>query len=273
MRNRKNILLVGVAAVALLAGTGLVSAQNAAKDQGGAAKAKEVTPGASTQPVQGRDTGAAAKAAQSESKIGERAQSAGKPSADKATQNEKSASPSIAQKGTGQNEPGASRSAQDVNRGDEGHQLRNRSAQRQEQKGRTTAQQQTLKRGSAATANEQHQGRAQTAEQKERGDILKGLHADTTKPMQGADVKLNEQQRTTIRDTVIKAHGAPRIGHADFDVSVGTVVPRRDIHVVPVPESLVQIEPEWRGFLYFVYGDEVVVVNPRDMRIVAVLSV
>ena len=112
MRNRKNILLVGVAAVALLAGTGLVSAQNAAKDQGGAAKAKEVTPGASTQPVQGRDTGAAAKAAQSESKIGERAQSAGKPSADKATQNEKSASPSIAQKGTGQNEPGASRSAQ-----------------------------------------------------------------------------------------------------------------------------------------------------------------
>ena len=91
--------------------------------------------------------------------------------------------------------------------------------------------------------------------------------------MQGADVKLNEQQRTTIRDTVIKAHGAPRIGHADFDVSVGTVVPRRDIHVVPVPESLVQIEPEWRGFLYFVYGDEVVVVNPRDMRIVAVLSV
>jgi uncharacterized protein Smg (DUF494 family) len=33
----------------------------------------------------------------------------------------------------------------------------------------------------------------------------------------------------------------------------------------------VQIDPAWRGFLYFVHEDEVVIVNPRDMRIVAVL--
>jgi len=36
---------------------------------------------------------------------------------------------------------------------------------------------------------------------------------------------------------------------------------------------LVQIEPEWRGFLYFVYENEVVIVNPRDMRVVAVVPV
>ena len=34
--------------------------------------------------------------------------------------------------------------------------------------------------------------------------------------------------------------------------SVGTVIPRNGIEIVPVPETLVQIEPEWRGFLYFV---------------------
>ena len=51
-------------------------------------------------------------------------------------------------------------------------------------------------------------------------------------------------------------------------MTVGTVIPRGRIHVVPVPETLVRIEPEWRGFLYFVYEDEVVVVNPRDMKIV-----
>ena len=38
-----------LAAAALLAGTGLVSAQNAAKDQGGAAPAKGATPSVSTQ--------------------------------------------------------------------------------------------------------------------------------------------------------------------------------------------------------------------------------
>jgi Protein of unknown function (DUF1236) len=54
-------------------------------------------------------------------------------------------------------------------------------------------------------------------------------------------------------------------------VTVGTVVPRGRIQVIPVPEMLVQIEPEWRGFLYFVYEDEVVIVNPNDMKIVAVV--
>jgi hypothetical protein len=40
-----------------------------------------------------------------------------------------------------------------------------------------------------------------------------------------------------------------------------------------VPETLVQIDPEWDGFLYFVYEDEIVVVYPSDMEIVAVLPV
>jgi hypothetical protein len=44
------------------------------------------------------------------------------------------------------------------------------------------------------------------------------------------------------------------------------------VQIVPVPETLVSIEPEWRGYLYFVYEDEVVIVNPRYMRIVAVLD-
>jgi hypothetical protein len=74
-------------------------------------------------------------------------------------------------------------------------------------------------------------------------------------------------------ETVIRASGAPRLGHVDFDVTVGAVIPRDRIHVIAVPETLVQIEPEWRGFLYFVYEDEVVIVNPSDMRIVAVLPV
>ena len=55
--------------------------------------------------------------------------------------------------------------------------------------------------------------------------------------------------------------------------AVGTVVPRGSIHVVAVPETLVRIEPRWRGFLYFVYEDEFVVVNPNDMHIVAVVAV
>ena len=72
--------------------------------------------------------------------------------------------------------------------------------------------------------------------------------------------------------TVIGGRGAPRVGNVNFDVTVGTVIPRDSIHVVPVPGTLVRIEPAWRGFLYFVYQDEVVIVGPRDMRIVAVVT-
>jgi hypothetical protein len=63
------------------------------------------------------------------------------------------------------------------------------------------------------------------------------------------------------------------VGRVDFDVTVGTVIPQDRNQVVAVPETLVQIEPEWRGFLYFVYEDEVVIVDPSDMRIVAVVPV
>jgi hypothetical protein len=83
--------------------------------------------------------------------------------------------------------------------------------------------------------------------------------------------RLTDEQRTQIRNTVINARGAPRVSEVNFDVTVGTVIPRGRIHVVPISATLVQIEPEWRGFLYFVYEDEVVIVNPRDMRIVAVV--
>ena len=96
---------------------------------------------------------------------------------------------------------------------------------------------------------------------------MEGLQGNAT----GMNVQLNEKQRNEIRTTVINGHGAPRVSHVDFDVTVGTVIPRGKIHVVPVPETLVRIEPEWRGFLYFVYEDEVVIVNPTNMRIVAVI--
>ena len=85
--------------------------------------------------------------------------------------------------------------------------------------------------------------------------------------------QLSEEQRTHIRQTLIDPHGARRVGHVDFDVRVGTAIPRGQIDLIQVPDTLVQIDPEWQGFLYFVYENEIVVVDPNDMEIVAVLPV
>jgi hypothetical protein len=102
--------------------------------------------------------------------------------------------------------------------------------------------------------------------------IPRGLQGNASGQVKGQH-QLSDEQRTRIRQTIIDARGAPRIGHADFDVRVGTRIPRGRIHLIAVPEALVQIDPEWQDFLYFVNEDEIVVVDPNDMEIVAVLPV
>lgn len=81
---------------------------------------------------------------------------------------------------------------------------------------------------------------------------------------------LSTEQKTKIRTTVINR--APKVTNVNFSLSVGTVVPRT-VHVVAVPAPLIEIYPEWRGYSYFVVGDEIVIVEPGTLRIIAVLEV
>src|SRR5262249_33196030 len=52
----------------------------------------------------------------------------------------------------------------------------------------------------------------------------------------------------------------------------GTVVPSH-VRVVEVPDVLIQIHPEWRGYSYFVANEDDVVVVDREHRIVATVPV
>jgi hypothetical protein len=83
-------------------------------------------------------------------------------------------------------------------------------------------------------------------------------------------VNLSSEQRTRIHSIIVGDRSAPRVAHADFDVRTGVRVPRT-VHLAPIPRDIVEIEPEWRGFEYFLVGDEIVVVDPATLEIVAVL--
>jgi hypothetical protein len=99
-----------------------------------------------------------------------------------------------------------------------------------------------------------------------------GTKEGTTVGAAGAGgVNLTAEQRTTVRQQVLTAN-APRVDDINFSVNVGTVIPR-SVRVVEVPPTLVRIRPAWRGYRYFVYNDEIVIVEPRTLRIVAVLEV
>ncbi len=95
----------------------------------------------------------------------------------------------------------------------------------------------------------------------------------SAKSSAAANVKLSSEQRTRIKTVVMAGRGGPRVAHVNFDVRVGTIVPRGGVEYVPVPETLVQIEPMWQGFDYFVYGEELVIIDPDTLAIIAVIPV
>lgn len=86
----------------------------------------------------------------------------------------------------------------------------------------------------------------------------------------GAGAKLTTEQRTRITTVIRDQHVAP-VNNVSFAISVGTRVPR-DVGFHPLPAEIVTIYPEWRGYEFFLIRDQIVVVDPRTLEIVAVLE-
>jgi hypothetical protein len=84
-------------------------------------------------------------------------------------------------------------------------------------------------------------------------------------------VNITPEKRTEIHQVFIKERAAPRVDRVDFDLSVGTPVPR-SVRFIPVPTTIVAIEPTWRGYDYFMVADQIVIVDPRSMEIVAIID-
>ena len=270
MRTWRTTLLASAAALALTAGSGF--AQGTTPDHGGTAGtagAAEQHGGSAAQPHAAQTPGAPGGAMKPGGGAANNAASpASKTERNAQGTNERG---STVQQGAQRTEPdGNARNKTDEQNKNRAQQKQNgpatdnRAEKQNRENTRGTAQEQRPSNERNATT--QPRGGNNAAEQLERNGRLQGNAS-------GTSVQLNDQQRSEIRSTVIGKSGAPRVGHVDFDVTVGKAVPRGRIHVVPVPDMLVRIEPQWRGFMYFVYEDEIVVVDPHDYRIVAVLPV
>jgi Protein of unknown function (DUF1236) len=95
-------------------------------------------------------------------------------------------------------------------------------------------------------------------------------NANVTTGQAGAGAKLSAEQRTKITTVIRNEHVAPT-NNIDFSVSVGTRIPRERVSLRPLPSEVVTIYPEWRGYEFFLVRDEIIVVDPRSLEIVAVL--
>ena len=168
-----------------------------------------------------------------------------------------------------------------------GEKSRTRQSQGEQPRGERREQSQTEPRGERSkqqsqgerSKEQQNNQQSQTERSREQMNQQQSQSPQTgtskqgaaERPMTSKNVSLTTEQKTTIREKVLTS-SAPRVERVDFDIKVGTVVPRT-VRIAPLPVTIIEIEPEWRGYMYFVRGDEIIVVEPGTLRIVAVLDV
>jgi Protein of unknown function (DUF1236) len=85
-----------------------------------------------------------------------------------------------------------------------------------------------------------------------------------------ASVNVTPEQRTQITRSFTSVNVRPVTG-INFAVAVGTVIPET-IELHEVPAEVVRVVPAYGGYRYFVVGKQIVIVEPKARRIVAVLE-
>ena len=74
---------------------------------------------------------------------------------------------------------------------------------------------------------------------------------------------------------MLQSSSAPKVSRSsiNFNISVGTVVPRTGVRFVSVPSTIVEIHPEWRSYSYFIVDEEIIIIEPSSYKIIAILNV
>ena len=272
-----NRFMISVAALALVAGTGLANAQGTMKNENG---------GAGAQPMQhSQSSGGAAERGGSMGK-----ESTHEKSHEKGTVGQAGGSSSM-KSGTSAEEKssGASKeehSGREMNKNateeksgaTKGHDER---AQGQQDKSKSMSQDTTKsgakdkdmkaegsKNGASTNNAENQKGTETRTNQNAQGQSS----TSTTVGQAGAAGKLSTEQRTQITSVIREERVAP-VTNVNFSISVGTRIPREGIELHALPSRVVSIYPEWRTYKYILVKEEIVIINPDTYEIVAVLNV
>ncbi len=252
-----NRFMMSVAAAALIAGTGFANAQGTGM---------------------GREAPSAGSTAQQSAPPSEHAAPSAAPAARDAAEPTK---PSSGMKATQSEQPPAAaknqRAQDDIKAAPKGE----RSAQGNDMKGEKSKSMSSENDNAKGAKDLKAEGREDRTGTKAEGreDRKGNMNAETkgaegrsqTIGQAGAGAKLSTEQRTKI-STVIKEQNIRPVTNVNFAISVGTRVPR-EVSFHPLPVEIVNIYPDWRGYEMFLVNDQIIVVNPRTLEIVAVLDV
>jgi len=84
-----------------------------------------------------------------------------------------------------------------------------------------------------------------------------------------ASVDLSSDQKTRLHAIVVGGN-LYSVDHVNFALSVGTRIPHT-MRIYGVPQAIVDIVPQYRGFDYIVVKKDLLIIDPRTLEILYVL--
>jgi uncharacterized protein DUF1236 len=282
----RNKLLTTVAVAAVVGFGGFAAAQS---QTGG--ESNKATPGATSGTTQEKSGGGSMSGTQSGNKtLNPSSTQSSNPSRNESAQDKTGKDNDRLGQGSKENESASGQRHENEQKGAQQERLKNqKGAQDERGKNLKGAQEERGQRGNLKGA-EQQRGTNMKGAQEERGERgnMRGEQRGTTternateqngrtgvnvgeRGEHGGSVQLSEDQRSQVKTIIGRTHG-PRLGrNVNFDVRVGTRIPR-SVHFAALPSDIVRIVPQYRGFDYFLVEDEIVIVDPHTLEIVAII--
>lgn len=268
-----NRFMISVAALALVAGTGLANAQGTTgRESGGAAGGAQMQ---HAQPSGGAAERGGPMGRESTHEKGTVGQAGGSSSMKSGSSAEEKSSGAMKDERSGremnknaaEEKSGATKS-QRTDEHAQGQQDRSKSMSQDTNKSGARDNNMKAEGNKSGTSTNNAENRQGTStNQNAQGQT----NTSTTVGQAGAGAKLSTEQRTQITSVIHEEHVRP-VTNVNFSVSVGTRIPREGIELHALPSRVVTIYPEWRTYRYILVRDEIVIINPDTYEIVAVLN-
>jgi Protein of unknown function (DUF1236) len=83
------------------------------------------------------------------------------------------------------------------------------------------------------------------------------------------NLQITRRQRARVHDIIVGRRVEP--AHVDFPIRIGARVPSY-VTSYQLPEEIYDYAPGYEGYRYFMANDEIVIVDPETMEVVAVLD-
>lgn len=144
-------------------------------------------------------------------------------------------------------------------------------AQEPQQKNEPAPAPQSLERGARVEGGESRPKEAATGAASNEDQAAPPNAARKVNPQDvhsSGNANLSQESVARIA-TALNATATPR--HISVDVDVGGLLPG-NVDVKPLPPSVAEVVPEYKGYHYVVANDDIFIVQPSTRRVVEVIS-